>query len=55
MKYRAGERAKVPLDFAVHLLAARYGTTPRSIMDTWTADELGTALAYESFMGRREG
>lgn len=42
-RYAAGRRARVPFRFAVHLIAARYGTSPAAVR-AWPAGDYLDAL-----------
>lgn len=43
-RLRRGERARLPHDVLVHLVAARYGQTPASVRE-WPADDFTMAVA----------
>jgi hypothetical protein len=43
-RYTRGDRAALPLEVRVHLVAARYGTSPELVRD-WPADDFSLACA----------
>lgn len=50
-KLGRGERARVPPRLGYHLVAARYGTTPELVRETWPADDYLDALAFAGVTG----
>lgn len=44
-RLRRGERAKIPQRVGLHLVAARYGTTPAAVRE-WPADDYMDALHF---------
>lgn len=47
MRYQEGQPTRLPIRVMVHMVAARYGTTPEAVRD-WPADDFLDAV---SFMG----
>lgn len=47
---REGEQAVIPYRLAVHMVAARYGTTPVRVRD-WPADDFSDAVNMLSVTG----
>lgn len=45
-----GDRAAVPFRLRVHLVAARYGTTPEAVR-AWPADDFGDACKFLEVTG----
>jgi hypothetical protein len=51
MRYQAGKRTRLPPDVLVHLVAARYATTPDAVR-AWPADDFLRATLYLEVTGR---
>lgn len=45
LRYQEGERVRFPHRVQVHMVAARYGTTPAKVRD-WPADDFLDALSF---------
>jgi hypothetical protein len=45
MRYAAGQPTKLPHRVLLHIVAARYGTTPEAVRD-WPADDFLDAVAF---------
>lgn len=44
-RIRRGDAARLPLEAQIHIVAARYGTTPAHVRE-WPADDFLAAVAY---------
>ena len=49
-RYREGERTVLPTRVLVHIVAARYGTTPAAVRD-WPASDYCDAVAFLEVTG----
>lgn len=49
-RYTEGDRVRFPYRVQVHMVAARYGTTPDKVRD-WPADDFMDALNYYPVTG----
>lgn len=54
MNYQQGNRAKLPLDALVHMVAARYGQHPDDVAQ-WPADTFMAAVNYLPLTGGPRG
>ena len=45
LRFRDGQPVRFPLRVQIHMVAARYGTTPARVRD-WPADDFMDALNY---------
>lgn len=50
MKYREGKPTRFPYRVMVHMVAARYGTTPEAVR-SWPADDFADACAFLGVTG----
>ena len=49
-QYQEGARVRLPLRVQVHMVAARYGTTPDEVRD-WPADDFMDAMSMLEITG----
>ena len=49
-RYQRGERTRLPFRVQVHLVAARYGTTPEAVR-AWPAGDFRDALSFLAITG----
>jgi hypothetical protein len=45
VRYAEGARTRLPMRLRVHLVAARYGTTPAAVRE-WPADDFLDAMSF---------
>jgi hypothetical protein len=50
LRYLDGTATRLPFRVKVHMVAARYGTTPEAVRD-WPADDFMDALAFLEVTG----